>query len=74
MLQKIARIYPPVLELIPLLLLFLAFYLTFINYPNLPDRIPSHFNIQGLPDGWGSKEEILIYPVSALVSPKIPKV
>ena len=61
MLQKLSKVYPPIIELIPLLLLFAAFYLTFSSYSSLPDRIPTHFNFQGIPDGWGGKTNVFIY-------------
>ena len=68
MLQKLNRIYPLQYEILPLSLLAAIFYLTVVNYPSLPDSIPTHFNFRGLPDGWGSKTEIFIYPgISLLV-------
>jgi uncharacterized membrane protein len=63
MLQKLGRYYPPQLEIIPLLLLIFTFYLVFTNYANLPERIPTHFDIRGAVDGWGGKSEILIFPI-----------
>jgi uncharacterized membrane protein len=66
MLQKISKIYPWQIELTPLFLLFLILYLTYVNYPGLPDQIPTHFNIQGTADQWGNKSEILSYGISAL--------
>jgi uncharacterized membrane protein len=60
--QKLSRAYPPVLELLPLFLLFVVFYLAFTNYPSLPERIPVHFNFSGYPDGWGSKNQIFFIP------------
>lgn len=66
--QKLSHTYPLRLEIIPLLLLLLTFYLTLSSYPSLPDRIPTHFGIQGTPDRWGGKNEIFVYPaVSAFV-------
>ncbi len=62
MMQKLARIYPPLIEFLPLLLLFLVIYLVVSSYPSLPARIPTHFNFQGLPDGWGSKGIMYLYP------------
>ena len=56
--QKLSRCYPPRLELIPLVLLALAIYLTLSNYATLPDTIPTHFNEQGIADDWGSKTTI----------------
>lgn len=63
MLQKLGKCYPPQFELIPLFLLALNVYLTLTYYPSLPDRIPTHFNLAGLPDSWGGKSSILIQPV-----------
>ena len=37
-------------------------YFTAVNFNNLPDTIPTHFNFQGDADGFGNKNEILIYP------------
>ena len=31
-----------------------AFILSAIAFPNLPEQIPIHFNAQGIPDGYGS--------------------
>ena len=35
-----------------------AFYL----YPSLPNTIPTHFNLEGKADGWGSKDSIFLLP------------
>ncbi len=61
--QKLSRNYPLRLEVIPLFLLLFTFYLALSAYSSLPDRIPTHFGIQGTPDRWGSKNEIFVYPV-----------
>ncbi|MBI2853450.1 MAG: DUF1648 domain-containing protein [Chloroflexi bacterium] len=61
--QRLGKSYSPQFELVPLALLFLAFYLAITAYPSLPDRIPSHFNLGGLPDQWGGKAGIYTFPV-----------
>ena len=61
MLRKLNAIYPLHLEIAPLFLLVFAVYLTLANYSALPDTIPTHFNLQGVPDGWGGKNEIFIF-------------
>jgi len=33
-----------------------------VKYPNLPDQIPTHFDIHGVPDRFGSKKELFIVP------------
>jgi len=60
--QKLGKCYPPYLELISLLLLVLAFYLAWSNYSALPETIPTHFNGHGVPDDWGSKNMIFLFP------------
>ena len=37
------------------------------NKKNLPERIPTHFNIAGEPDGYGSKSTLWILPVTAVI-------
>jgi len=59
--QKLSKCYPPTLELIPIFLLVLAVYMAISNYPTLPDKIPTHFNSQGVPDDWGSKNWVFLY-------------
>jgi len=61
--QKLRKSYPPQLELIALFVLVFTVYLVIANYPSLPETIPTHFNFQGVPDKWGSKNEILILPI-----------
>ena len=56
--QKLARCYPPHLELIPLCLLIFTLYLTLSSYAALPDTIPTHFDAQGMADDWGDKNAI----------------
>jgi uncharacterized membrane protein len=59
--QKLSKCYPPHLELIPLFLLAFTIYLSLSNYATLPDTIPTHFNAQGIADGWGGKNTIFIF-------------
>jgi uncharacterized membrane protein len=60
--QKLSKSYPLHLELIPLFLLLITFYLAWTNYASLPDTIPTHFNAQGLPDEWAGKKSIFALP------------
>jgi uncharacterized membrane protein len=60
--QKFSKSYPLHLELIPLFLLVITFYLAWANYASLPDTIPTHFNAQGLPDEWAGKKSIFAFP------------
>jgi uncharacterized membrane protein len=66
--QKLAKCYPPQLELISLFLLVLTFYLALSDYSALPDTIPTHFDAGGKPDAWGGKSAVLVWPaVSAFI-------
>lgn len=58
--QKLSKCYPPHFELISLVLLVFTIYITLSNYAALPDTIPTHFDAQGLADGWGSKSTLFI--------------
>lgn len=48
-----------------LVCLYLTFYFPITNYDLLPDPIPTHFNLQGEPDGWSSKSmiNVLVAPI-----------
>jgi len=61
--QKLSRGYPLRLELFPLALLAFTLYLTISSYASLPDHVPAHFNFQGVPDRWGGRGEVIIFPV-----------
>jgi uncharacterized membrane protein len=41
--------------------------LTITNYSNLPDKIPTHFNASGEPDGFGGKATVLTLPIVSSV-------
>ena len=36
-------------------------------YPGLPDRIPTHWNIEGKVDGYGGKWTLFVFPVMMVV-------
>ena len=42
-------------------LLALITYTVLSAYPALPDRIPVHFGLSGVPDRWGSKSELFLF-------------
>jgi uncharacterized membrane protein len=56
-----------VIELISITILLLMFVYTGIEYANLPDTIPTHFNAQGIADDFGSKMTIWLVPIIAIV-------
>lgn len=45
-----------------ILLLGIIIYLG-INWNNIPDKIPGHYNSMGVVDRWGNKGELLILPI-----------
>ncbi len=38
-----------------------------MDYPALPERVPTHFNASGEADDWGGKPSLLLLPVIAVV-------
>ncbi len=67
MMERLRKGYPLRLEIIPLALLAFTVYWVVTSYPTLPDQVPTHFDLQGLPDRWGSKNEVLIFPILGAV-------
>ena len=51
-----------VLEILNLCVLGFLLIYPLIYFSELPKTIPVHFNLQGVPDGWGSKNGIWILP------------
>ena len=49
-----------ILEIISVLALLTFFIFTYSNWPGVPERIPDHFNMSGMPDSWGVKGKIPI--------------
>ncbi len=50
------------LEIAGIVAIIALLALTAINYKGLPDRIPTHFNGSGLPDGYGGKGMVWLLP------------
>jgi uncharacterized membrane protein len=55
------------IELLGWISIMAIWLLTIISYTNLPDIIPTHYNAEGDPDGFGGKRLILIEPFIATV-------
>lgn len=50
------------------ILLWLVYLVyVYLHYQHLPDTIPTHFDGNGIPDGFGSKNTIWILPTIALI-------
>ena len=60
--QKLGKYYPVALEMLPLILLVMSFYIALSNYSVLPDTVPTHFDIHGVADGWSSRNTVFIFP------------
>jgi uncharacterized membrane protein len=54
-------------EIVGWLLIVAVWGLTIINYSNLPDTIPTHYNGAGQADGFGGKLTILTLPLIATI-------
>ncbi|MFM7671945.1 MAG: SdpI family protein [Bacteroidota bacterium] len=50
-------------RMIFLFLLLLPFAYAAYLYPNAPERVPIHFNLNGEPDGWGNRSSLFIGPL-----------
>ena len=47
--------------------LLLLLGLAMLNYGQLPEQIPTHYNINGNPDGFGSKTSLWVLPLVGFV-------
>lgn len=50
-------------SILMLSLIIAPFIYAIYLYPNLPNTIPTHFNLYGEADQWGSKESIFLLPI-----------
>lgn len=55
------------LNLLVAIAILFCLLLLAVSLGSLPDIIPTHFNVAGQPDGWGSKWTILLFPILALI-------
>lgn len=55
------------LEALGLIVMLASWVIVIVNYNNLPDIIPIHYNAAGEADGFGSKRQILSLPTIATV-------
>lgn len=55
--------YDVTINLICLLLLSGIVVYLLLNWNNIPDKIPGHYNAMGQVDRWGNKGELLVLPI-----------
>lgn len=54
-------------DIIPIIIILITLIAGIQIYPNLPERVPSHWNSQGEVDDWSSKEFVVFFmPILAL--------
>ncbi len=51
-----------ILEILSLLFLLLSLVIFFLNWLNLPEQIPVHFDLNGVPNRIGNRMELLLIP------------
>ena len=56
-----------IIEIINWISVLAIWVFTIVNYNNLPDIIPTHFNFAGEVDGFGGKANVLIFPIIATI-------
>lgn len=56
-----------IIDALSLVFLLLLLVMVFQYYPDLPDKIPTHFNSLGQADDFGRKNSILLLPVMAVI-------
>jgi len=56
-----------ILEIISWVFLLGIWLITIISFQTLPDKIPTHFNFEGIADNFGGKNEIFTLPVIATI-------
>ncbi|MDD3223649.1 MAG: DUF1648 domain-containing protein [Clostridium sp.] len=52
-----------IIELFTVILLLSIWFYLIVFWPNIPNRIPTHYNSAGIIDNFGSKNEIFIGPI-----------
>lgn len=54
------------LEILALILILGQIVYTAVLYPQLPSKIPTHFNFAGEADGWGGKGSIIVLVITTV--------
>lgn len=53
--------------IVAVLLIVVASMAAVVTYPNLPERIPTHWNLRGEVDRYGSKSTVFVMPAAMIV-------
>ncbi|HTS44925.1 MAG TPA: DUF1648 domain-containing protein [Puia sp.] len=56
-----------IIELSGWIFVVILWGLSLYSYSTLPDRIPTHFDVVGMPDKWGSRNAFFVLPVVGTV-------
>lgn len=56
-----------IFEIISMSIIWGTCFILFLNYLNLPDRIPTHFGASGQPDAWSGKTSLFALPIIMVV-------
>ncbi len=59
MFLKVKRFYPPVVEIIPLLILFYTVFLLSFSYGQISNGVPVNFTLTGAPTAWGDRTVLI---------------
>jgi len=54
-------------DLVSIFIIILMFSLAVYTYPNLPDEIPTHWNMAGQVDDYSSRETVFLIPIMAML-------
>ncbi len=49
------------------ILMYLPLVVSLIALPHLPEKIPAHYGVDNQVDRWGSKYEVLLFPVISIL-------
>ena len=55
-----SNLFDKIMAVLAILILLAATVFVLVNWSNLPEQIPSHYNIKGQPDAYGGKGTIIV--------------
>jgi len=59
--------FEKMMDIIGLIVFGISLIYLLTQWSSLPDKVPIHYNLAGVPDGWGGKWTIIILPVIGIV-------